>query len=249
MNPWNIKMNIDFDPEIKKRILEYYNKIISYGRGSKRKEALKYIQLDSEAVEYLTKKYVHEQYGYKMLGRALDLSYSRVRVLIKDYLKIEVRTGYKVVTDRVKKFRSDRVKGDLNPWAHILPHQIKNQRSIQGFYIKKDGTKIWLRSTWEYIYAKWLEKNNINFTVETFKFKLSNNEFYIPDFFIYDSFGNIDFIVEIKGYKSRMYKTEMFKNEYPEYKLIIITNISSYCKNYKTEVQTWRNLCQLNHVK
>lgn len=243
MNPWNTQMPIDFDPEMKKRILEYYNTIINYG-SNKRTKARKTIKLDDEALLYLTNKYVIEQYGYKVLGRALDLTYSRTRSLLKDYLHINVRNGYRVVTDRLRKFRSDRVKGNLNPWSQIIPHKINNQRSIQGVYTKKDGTEIWLRSSWEYIYAKWLEKQNIQFSVEVKSFELSNKQRYTPDFFIYDSNGMLDHIVEIKGYRSRLYKTELFKNEYPEYKLIVITNISDYYENYKLEVQEWRNICQ-----
>jgi AraC-like DNA-binding protein len=240
-NPWNVQMqDLDFDEDFKTKILEYYNSIVNESVNN-RKEILKNRPLDSEVLDYLKHKYIDEEYGYKTLSRCLDLSYTRVRTLLKDYLKIEVRKGLNVTTERVRKFRSDRIKGDKNPWAYELSRSDKVFISLQGYFIKKNGEKIWLRSSWEYIYAKWLESNNINFKTEEHRYKLSNGKMYFPDFFIYDDNNELLYIVEIKGYQdSRMYKLELFRNEYPDIKLIIITDIMSYCSNYKGEVEKWR---------
>lgn len=76
-----------------------------------------------------------------------------------------------------------------------------------------------VKSTWEANYCRILKYLNIKYDYEPDSFKLSNGKTYTPDFKISDSI-----YIEIKGYFNEISKTKvkMFKEEYPNIKLIII---------------------------
>ena len=240
-NPWNITMVMTFDPIIKQKIYEIYknkpnNRIL--------------VQIDekskNEIRKYLQEKY-NEGYGFKILAREIGISYTQCRRLLIDILNIQTRKGLNVSTEKTKQFRSERVRGEKNPWLdwpNKTPElHLKNSKGIQGYYEKKTGLYIWLRSTWEYIYAKWLDRNNINWSYETRCYKLSNGENYRPDFNILDKKGRLKQIVEIKGYfKNRVYKVDLFKKDYPNIDIIIIDDITNYCCDYLKELQEWKQL-------
>lgn len=209
-----------------------------------RSRSIKTIKLCDETVEYLKKLY--ESYGFKVIARELDISYTQCRRMFMVWLNIKTRVGQSVCLDTTKKFRRERVIGKDNPW-YDWPGvgKIKNSRGIQGYYRRKDSEKIWLRSTWEYIYAKWLDLNNINWTYEGKQFTLSNGESYRPDFTISEN-GN-SHIVELKGYfKNRLYKVQMLKNEYPDIKITVIDDIKHYTDNYRNELKLWKIQIKLN---
>ena len=245
MNPWNKECRINFENTHKENILKFYNSIITKSR-SKRAQFLKTIELEPASKQYLKSLY-EEGYGLKILARELGLTYTCFRTLYINYLGLEIRKGYDVVTDKVKQFRSERIKKENNPWFDWCSKKTemhkKCSRGIQGQYIKTNGEKVWLRSSYEYIFAKWLDKNNVDWKIEETQFKLSNGETYRPDFFIYEN-SKLKMIVEIKGYfNNRRYKAEMFKNEY-RIPLVIIDAIDDYCENYNKEKNEWKLKCK-----
>lgn len=241
---------IEFDPSHKENILKFYNSIIEKSKP-KRKEFLKTLKLEDTSKQYLKELY-ESGYGLKILARELDLTYTRFRTLYISYLGFEIRTGFDIVTDKVKEFRSKRVQKENNPWYDWCStkkemHK-KCSRGIQGYYQKKDGSEVWLRSSYEYIFAKWLDTNNAEWKIEETQFTLSNGETYRPDFFIYEN-SQLKMIVEIKGYfNNRRYKAEMFKNEY-DTPLIIIDKIDDYCENYNKEKNKWKLARKLSESK
>lgn len=243
-NPWNVQMKVDFDDEIKKEILKWYNKIISYPKHL-RKKGLKDNSLDEKYRKYLEKIY-NEGYGYKIIARWLNLSYTRTRIIFIKYLQIKTRKGYNVVTDKLREFRGERVRGNKSPWYNWpenKPHLARSTTTgVQGYYLNKAGKYIWLRSTWEYIYAKWLDSKNILWEYESKTYKLSNGETYRPDFKILEKSS---FLVEIKGsrFKDRLYKVDLFRKEYSDIKIIVIRDISKYSDiGYKKELKKWKNI-------
>ena len=239
MNPWNTTMKVDINDVFKEKIKSFWKDISSIQRN-KRKKYLQDLHIDQDMVLYLKGVY-DDGYGLKVLARELDISYTQIRTLFK-YFDIPIRKGQSVVTDKVRQFRSDRVKKEKNPWfdwCNNYPKMHKTcSRGIQGYYKKKDGSNVWLRSTWEYIYAKWLDSQDIKWDYEKTSYKLSNGELYRPDFTIYQ---DIEYIVEIKGYyKDRSYKVDMLRKEHPELNIILISDISQYCDSYKKEKTEWR---------
>ena len=244
-NPWNVKMETNFNEEIKKEIVIWYNEIVSFNSHLRKNKIIEN-PLNEKYKKYIKKIY-DEGYGFKIIARWLDLSYMRTRTLIITYLKIETRKGYKVSTRITRKFRSDRVKGNKSPWYNwpeTMPYLVKGSRTgIQGYYLNKKGKYIWLRSTWEYIYAKWLDNKKILWEYEAKTYKLSNGETYRPDFKIIEKDNY--YLVEIKGsrFKDRLYKVDLFKKEYSHIKIIVIKDISAYSEiGYKKELKEWKTI-------
>ena len=124
--------------------------------------------------------------------------------------------------------------------------KIKNKttRGIQGYYWNTSKNKyVWLRSSWEYIYAKWLNEHKIEWDVEVKRYKLGNTS-YLPDFFIYEN-GKLTKIVEIKGYwKNKLYKYDKLKTLLGDsIELVLVTDIKPYTNlPLKKEIETWRLL-------
>lgn len=236
-NKWNTIMEIEFDKEVAAEIKKYLQDTYKNNND---------VYFSEKSRLYLLDFYFNKNYGLKMIARGVGVSYTVIRRLFKR-LNIEHRKGYNVITDRVKQFRSERVSGNKNPWFDwCTTHpdmKDKNKMSISGYYKTNNNKFVYLRSTWEYIYAKWLDCNNINWSFETISYKLSNGEYYRPDFFIMDDNNNLKYIVEIKGfYKNRMYKIELFKQNFPEIHIIIIDNISDYTNNYLMEIKKWKRV-------
>jgi len=231
MNPWNTKNIIEIDVNIKIAILEYikHRKLLNIKNR---------VQPDDDLKLCLEKMY--ENYGYKTIAKSLGITYTVCRNLINNWAGIKTRKGYNVILESTKKFRSNRIRGHKNPWYDwTAKNKIKNSRGIQGYYKKLNGDFVWLRSTWEFIYARWLDKNNIKWNYEGKQFLFKNGESYRPDFTIDD--GKDTYIVEIKGYfKNRVYKIDMLKSEYPTEKIIILDNINSYTDNYNRDLRLWK---------
>lgn len=71
---------------------------------------------------------------------------------------------------------------------------------------------VWMRSSYEIAYAKWLHKNNIEWLYEPKRFDLGNST-YKPDFYLLKT----NKYIEIKGYfpKKDQNKVELFRKLYP----------------------------------
>jgi hypothetical protein len=246
MKPRNT-LRVTIDKNNKEELLTFYALITSYSRP-KRQYAKDNHSVPIEAVKYLKSIY-DEGYGIKVLARELGLTYSRMRALF-EYCDIEIRRGYGVSTEVTRKFRSESVSGDKNPWydwCNNRPEMHKKvSRGIQGKFTRMNGDTVWLRSTWEFIFARWLDKNGIDWLYEGRQYKLSNGEGYRPDFILLEN-GKEKYVIEIKGYfKNRMYKVDLLRKDYPELKIIVINKITDYCKDYKKELNEWRCISKSN---
>lgn len=79
----------------------------------------------------------------------------------------------------------------------------KNGQGYCGWYTNKDGRKMFLRSTKEFIYANYLDFMGFHFLTEKSIFEI-NGKMYKPDFFIYDKdYSNLIRIVEVKDTKAK----------------------------------------------
>jgi hypothetical protein len=243
-NPWNVKMEVVFDEKHKNRLVEFYEKMNSSYRNRIVDKSLTIEMPPIESISYL-RDFYNSGYGLKLTARALGLTYTKVRTLFR-YLGMEHRKGQDIVTERVKRFRSERVQGNKNPfydWGETYPNMHKNGKSIKGYYKKKDGEYVYLRSSWEYIMAKWLDKHNIDWKYELKTYKLSNGQNYRPDFFIFKE-NKLKMIIEVKGsttYFQNSNKATKLNEDLNDVKVIMITNINNYTtKSTETEVREWR---------
>lgn len=96
----------------------------------------------------------------------------------------------------------------------------------KGQYYKN----IWLRSSYEVRYAKYLDRNNIKWEYEFRRFDLGNTT-YTPDFYL----PEMNKYIEVKGWWRKIAKDkyELFKKLYPKIKIKIITRkeLNNYEKN------------------
>ena len=75
-------------------------------------------------------------------------------------------------------------------------------RGVKTWYNSPIAGRVYLRSTYELKYAKWLDKNNINWkqNLKSFEYKFQNKiRKYYPDFYLV----NEDCYIEIKGFKTK----------------------------------------------
>ena len=102
----------------------------------------------------------------------------------------------------------------------------------QGFY-----KNYYLRSSYEYVYLKVLEKLNINFKMEMITYTFKDGSSYTPDFFILNNNGDISKIVEIKAEDKEYYAEglEINKKMQEEYGIIIemlsLPELRKICRN------------------
>lgn len=169
--------------------------------------------------------------GFKLLSAELgNISYTRLRTVFRT-LDIQVRTGNSCVTEGLKKIRSERAKKS-NPWSDwtgkYSDKDRVNSHHLGGWYLNRSTNKhVWLRSSWEYGYAQWLDSNGSKWGIEVRSYLLSDGRYYRPDFFIYID-EKLDHIVEIKsrwanGSLDRIDKFEKFKLEYQDIEARLVT--------------------------
>lgn len=205
---------------------------------------------DKESLKsFIIKKYYDEEYGYKIIARDfLDCSYTEIRTIFK-VLDIQGRIGTSITTNRLKSFRKNKAQNEAankvgfrNP---DLPRRNENTRtSIQGFYFNKGLNEyVWLRSSHEYVYAKFLDKHNIKWKIEVTHYTLSDGTTYRPDFFVYDDDWVLRKIVEIKGYYDvRAYKPALLQEQL-QIEVILVNDITKYFENgrtYTKELKEWK---------
>lgn len=206
---------------------------------------------------FLDEEYVKKGTGIKCLIKdyKLNITYSSLRKILI-FLNYELHSNT-IANDALKKRRSDNAKlqyktktGFFKEGVQENIHNSKSiHRGIQGYYWNKSKSKyVWLRSSWEYIYAKWLNEHNIIWDVEVKTYNL-NNTTYRPDFFIFDNKDNIISIVEVKGFwRNREYKVDLLKKEL-QINISIIHDISPYSKNINYDVKQWKILRKLELEK
>lgn len=204
---------------------------------------------------WLYEKYVTEGRGLKSMIKDYNLSvgYSFLRRLIV-FFGFELHSN-KIANNFLKKRRSEIAHlnyvnkiGFFKEGIQEKIHHFSLSRGIQGYYWNGSKNKyVWLRSSWEFIYAKWLNsQNNVVWDVECEQYKLSDNTSYRPDFFIFSNSGEIEKIVEIKGYwKDKSYKVDKLKDEYG-LPVILIEDIKPYCEvSLSKEIKTWKVIRKL----
>lgn len=224
-----------------KEIEDWINNLHSFHPHARKKWATSN-PLSSNCISYIKELYT-SGYGLKVIARELKTTYSRLRNLFQKYWNIPIKKGNDICYNKTREFRAKKAKEDPNnPFRNWICSQkrTKTNHGVQGYYINSTGQKIWLRSTYEFIYCKWLDANNIKYKYEEITFTLLNGETYRPDFLLEDGT-----IVEVKGkfYTNRRYKVDMLKEQYPDIKIVVVDEIESYTKlGYRKELNIWKEV-------
>ena len=116
---------------------------------------------------------------------------------------------------------SNALKGDKSPRYGKLPSKGYN-RGKGGYFIKNNGSKIWLRSTYEIRVANMLDILGLDWEYESTCFDLNKICTYRPDFYIKD----IDVWWEVKGWMddATRKKMNLFFECYPNINLRVLWN-------------------------
>ena len=210
-----------------------------------------------EVKRWLEQHYVKEGMGIKSIiaDYKLPISYSVFRNILR-FFEIKMRANNEI-TEFLKKRRQRNAKeqrknglgfGSLES-IEKQKNKTTNARGIQGYYWNRSKQKwVWLRSSWEYIYAKWLDEKDLIWDVEAKTYKITDQLVYRPDFFIYNDKQELETVVEIKGYwKDKVWKVDELKKilEPHNIKICIITDISPYTKSTKREARIWKTTRRL----
>lgn len=181
------------------------------------KNLVKNYKYFAEVKAFFIDNYFTKGYGFKSLIKDYELgvSYTQLRNIFVA-LGIERRKGYNVVTDRLKEIRSENAKNKnyFTEWPKHHPELLKSSsnRGIQGYYYNKKLQKyVWLRSSYEYVYAKHLNNLNCIWDVECNYYNIKGRN-YLPDFFIFTEDSVLVEIVEIKSDFYDRYLRDDFKN-------------------------------------
>src|ERR1035437_3618757 len=156
------------------------------------------------AKDWLVHKYIEEEYSRNYLIKEYNLKVS-LSVFKKIFEIFEIPTRkLGTITKRTRELRSEKSRKEYEEkigwWDKEVLRNNKEYsgRGIQGYYFNKSLQKfVWLRSSYEYIYAKWLDNNNLKWDIEFKRYEVKN-KIYRPDFFIFDN-GILKKIVELKG--------------------------------------------------
>lgn len=184
-----------------------------------------------------------EGYGLKRIAKIVGLTHTRMRTLF-GILGIEINKGQNVVYEKTREIRSKNLKEMYEKrtgWFRTFERKTnKTSRGIQGYYYNKSrGKLVWIRSTYEYVYAKWLDKQGIDWDVEQKTFELEGTT-YRPDFFIYED-GVLTKIIEIKGYWARGIRKTKELSAKLDIEVVLIRDITPYCAvSYKKELLEWK---------
>jgi len=216
----------------------------------------KYITLKNEIQDL----YYQKEIGLKSLVKMIDLkglTYTTCRRLFS-YLEIPLRNGRSVVTDRVRFIRKEKALLEFSTKTGFQSFEVKKNihakgitRGIQGFYFNQSRQKyVWLRSSWEYIYAKFLDRIKADWDVEVTHYILEDGRTYRPDFFIYES-DQLVKIVEVKGYEYRPEKMSDLRVEGVD--LVLVKNIKLFISEESTEAkerEEWKTIRRIsNEIK
>jgi hypothetical protein len=193
-------------------------------------------------VDTLRIRYEVDGVGLKLLAREIGISYTKVRRLLES-VDIPIRKGRNVVTDNLKRVRSENATSS-GGWRNRRTKNKNTERGVQGYFFNQSRQKyVWLRSTYEVVLAKWLDKNKIDWDVEAQQWMIGI-ESYRPDFFIYET-DTLVKIIEVKGYfKNRVWKFDELKKEpsLHNVEFSLIDDITPFLdgKTYLGELKWWK---------
>ncbi|HRP37975.1 MAG TPA: hypothetical protein PLS50_09285, partial [Candidatus Dojkabacteria bacterium] len=119
-----------------------------------------------------------------------------------------------------------------------------NARGVQGYYLNQSTNElVWLRSSYEYIFAKWLDRTKHNWKMEMAYYKIGHS-IYRPDFFIHDAEWNLIKIVEIKGYwDSNANKALLLNEQLKNIDVVIVRDIEQFIEGnglYEHQLKEWK---------
>lgn len=223
LNPKEVSLELNISSFSIKRILRENNVRI---RGNHETTS----KITPEIEKQICGLYKMEKLSIFNLGKKFGVSNGFISdVLIKN--NVHIRPQGKV-TERGKQniIKSNQKRcGKLSATYGMIPPK-EHCWGKGDWYDSYLQGKIWIRSQWEILYAKFLDSHNILWTYETIAFPLilNNRETtYRPDFYLID----YDIYIDVKGRPEwNADKIKVFREQYTEVKLQVL---------FKKDLEEW----------
>jgi len=170
---------------------------------------------------FLLQKYVEDKKSEAQIAKEFDCSASTIHNNLLKY-SIRRRTTAEALKGKIRPDISKRMKGRKRPDASERMRK-NNPIFKRGYICKGNGAyykNIWMRSTWEIKFARFLDLSGYKWFYEPKRFNLKNTT-YTPDFYI----PIWDLYIEIKGYKWKSWekKFNLFKRLYPKVRIKVFS--------------------------
>jgi DNA-binding NarL/FixJ family response regulator len=164
--------------------------------------------------KYLIEEYLTKHKPFKHIAKELGVSATTV----KRYL---IKHGIELRTDALKDgYKHGYIEGRSGADSPTFGRDATHGK---GQWMCLDGKWVYMRSSWEVTVAKFLFLKGYNYKYEEVRYDLGDTT-YRPDFFIYKENGELDFIIEVKGwYKDEFVrKLMLFKTLYPDIDYVLL---------------------------
>lgn len=233
-------------PSIKTTNPDRTKKYVKSVQRQKRKDTKFYHELK----QIFYDEYHTQEKGIKMLAKEYSMTDMQMRGMLQ-FLEIDLRKGQNVVTERVRELRRQKAFDEHKKGIGFFDPSIRrkiedsNARGVQGYFLNESTQElVWLRSTYEYIFAKWLNRTKQKWDMEVTYYKIGDS-IYRPDFFIYDeTFTTLEKIVEIKGYwDNNSNKALKLNEELSDVDVSVIMDIERFIENgstYEKQLAEWK---------
>ena len=176
---------------------------------------------------------------------------NKINIFIcKKYSNIMKQSICKYCKQQFHKFKpNEKFCSDECANKYYIEHESK-RNYYSGYYM---DIHHYVRSGWEHNIAKILQWCQLDYDYEQYKFQLSDGSIYIPDFYVY--IDNTFYEVKGEQRETAMQKINLFKQDYPDKKLIIINNKLYYQLirefkyiNLQQHIIMHDNIEQLNNI-
>jgi len=133
------------------------------------------------------------------------------------------RSGRKVPPEEKARQFAATLRGCNHPMYGKIPSP-KTCRGKGGYYTNWLGATYYLRSSYEFVFARYLDKNRRNWRYEETAYELPVlGKTFRPDFFIYNNISELECIVELKNFiKNNMTKEDAFRKAYLEIPMVVL---------------------------
>jgi hypothetical protein len=122
--------------------------------------------------------------------------------------------------------------------TYNIKHNKIGKKTSKSFR-REDLENTYFRSSWEANFARYLNLKGIAWEYEKYRFKLSNNKTYIPDFFLPQE----NKFIEVKGYwrSQALKKFKMFEEEYPNISIEVFgkEEYKQLEEEFKDKIRNW----------
>lgn len=189
-------------------------------------------EINLKVSETITKKLIDgEKIGFCKLGKTIKVKIKKLKFEKPKIIQIRTCETCKKIfeskdksmaktcsPDCLKKYRSIQISKATKGNPNVGGYRIGSGHGKSCWYESKIAGRVFLDSSWELAFAKYLDANNINWKRNTTRFDYNfenKKHYYVPDFYLIET----DEYIEVKGFKV---KQDEAKWKYFPHKLTVL---------------------------